>query len=349
MLRRKTVFVIGAGAGVSVGMPIGRELADSISEQVCFATDEWGRFRGGHRTLLQAAQMPPPHGKPPAKKATIDAGQSLTAALPHARSIDSFIASRADDENREAIEYIGKIAILLNILAKEEGSKMAGKFHPHLGPQLNPAGVADTWFNQLFQILQTGVGSAAYASVLNNASFIVFNYDRCLEFFLFHAIQNYFGVGPTEAGRVVSKARIYHPYGIAGGLPYIGDQPYLSFGEQPDAIKLNAASAMIQTYGDAKVDQEVQRGIQDALRDAEVIVFLGFGFHEENLEILRFPSAKNPMIYSTDVKLPQTAVSRFKGQLLETFKRFDEQPIVNWRFGGIGDCEALFRDYGVEF
>ena len=43
MLREKTVFIVGAGASKEFGMPIGSELALSISKKLNVLFDDWGR------------------------------------------------------------------------------------------------------------------------------------------------------------------------------------------------------------------------------------------------------------------------------------------------------------------
>jgi hypothetical protein len=50
-------------------------------------------------------------------------------------------------------------------------------------------------------------------------SFIVFNYDRCIEHFIFHAAQSYYGVDPGRAAQFVAAISFYHPYGSIAPLP----------------------------------------------------------------------------------------------------------------------------------
>jgi hypothetical protein len=52
-----------------------------------------------------------------------------------------------------------------------------------------------------------------HARFSTSVSFIVFNYDRCLEQFLFHALQKLYGLESQEAFAMLTDLRIIHPYG----------------------------------------------------------------------------------------------------------------------------------------
>ena len=55
MLDRPTVFVIGAGAGFDIDMPLGDKLADLIAEAVSFYYDK-GQLVKGNAEMAQALQ-----------------------------------------------------------------------------------------------------------------------------------------------------------------------------------------------------------------------------------------------------------------------------------------------------
>ena len=68
-------------------------------------------------------------------------------------------------------------------------------------------------------MLVRGVPKENVSQIFDNVSFIVFNYDRCIEHFLLFVLQNAYGISDREAGKIlVEKLRIIHPYGVVGDI-----------------------------------------------------------------------------------------------------------------------------------
>jgi hypothetical protein len=61
----------------------------------------------------------------------------------------------------------------------------------------------------------------------------VFNYDRCIEQYLFHALQDYYGVSPHEASAMMASLKIFRPYGKIGDLPWQSQEGAVPFGKSP--------------------------------------------------------------------------------------------------------------------
>lgn len=78
-------------------------------------------------------------------------------------------------------------------------------------------------------------------------TFIVFNYDRCLEHYLFHAFQNFYQVGREVAADLVKGIRIFHPYRAAGFLPWQQSDGAVGFGSTVAARQLLSLSSEIKT------------------------------------------------------------------------------------------------------
>ena len=108
-----------------------------------------------------------------------DALLRIAAAIPQATSIDHLLDHNRGDKH---IELCGKLAIVRTILEAEKGSELCVKDeqsnHPHF------ASLGGTWYSQLWQQLIDGYHKDQYAKFFDNVSFIVFNYDRCIEHFL---------------------------------------------------------------------------------------------------------------------------------------------------------------------
>jgi len=52
------------------------------------------------------------------------------------------------------------------------------------------------------------------ASMFDNISIICFNYDRCIEHYLYSALVAHYGITKPAAAKIMGKLRIHHPYGV---------------------------------------------------------------------------------------------------------------------------------------
>jgi hypothetical protein len=150
---------------------------------------------------------------------------------------------------------------------------------------------------------------------------ICFNYDRCLEHHLEHAIlRAYRDVDLKMARRIVSNISIIHPYGSLGNL---GKVP---FGAALDRVDLYEVSDSLVTWSesidDRKDQLEIMRGKIAAARN---LVFLGFAFASQNLKLLdpsmseTGPNIVN--VYATGYGLSSDIEYKLKGKILKLFGR----------------------------
>lgn len=114
MFRPKTLFVIGAGAGQEIGLPIGSELSNQIAQKVNFEQDPLGQIKSGdpwlRRLLLQKATT--------ANISVAEfysAGRQIARGIRYSRSIDEFINKHKDNK---CVQYCAKIAIAQTMLAR---------------------------------------------------------------------------------------------------------------------------------------------------------------------------------------------------------------------------------------
>ncbi len=123
-------------------------------------------------------------------------------------------------------------------------------------------------------------------SVFDNVSFITFNYDRCIQRFLYVALQKYYGIDSGRAANLISKLEIIHPYGSIGRLPFEGGSSVVPYGARLDEAALIEAAGRIRTFTEQIEDFEFLEAIRQSVSGAETLVFLGFGFHPQNMELL---------------------------------------------------------------
>jgi hypothetical protein len=202
------------------------------------------------------------------------------------KSIDNYIDShRGNDE----IELCAKLAIVRSILSAEKKSKLF--LDPQSGNRSpNFKRLHDTWYSSFMQLLTEGCRANQLEERLSLIAMIIFNYDRCIEHFLYHSLQTFYGISEKEAARLLGCIQIYHPYGTVGLLPWqSGDT--VEFGYEPGASKLLSLAPQIKTFteGTDPTSSEVA-SIRQKVMEAPIILFLGFGFHNINLDLIRPPT-----------------------------------------------------------
>ena len=83
---------------------------------------------------------------------------------------------------------------------------------------------------------------------------IIFNYDRCIEHFIYYALQNYYRLSGSESAELIKCINMYHPYGDVGTLPWVNQNGAMEFGTEPRSKQLLELVKKIKTFteGDRK-------------------------------------------------------------------------------------------------
>jgi len=110
---------------------------------------------------------------------------------------------------------------------------------------------------------------------------INFNYDRSLEHYLFSAFQQRGPFTADQARTLVGSLKIIRPYGSLGNL--WGDDA-IPFGDTERA-DVRAIAKNILTFTEQR-SAAVSKQMADAISNARVVIFLGFGFHRQNVSAL---------------------------------------------------------------
>lgn len=243
----------------------------------------------------------------------------LNSSIP---SVDFFLATRGSE-----FVNIGKLAIALHILEAESKSRFREE---------TPSAESD-WYSTLFHRLIRGFRSfdsfySQYRSC--PVSFVTFNYDRSLEHFLYESVKSSYGEDPRP---IMDHLTVHHVYGSLFPLPWQSESENLSYGAQfnfRDVV--NATRNIYTVYENAKVTKQT---IRDALKRAEKIVFLGFGFAQENLDALSLPSVLLPsqQIFATVLGLSES----LKGNVRGIFSNQKKVRIEDT------DCKKLLEKYAL--
>lgn len=281
MFKSKTVFVIGAGASAEIGLPVGDGLAVQIGRLVNLKYDSSGRRISGsceiENTLSQYAEEE--------KDITLNdyrrAGHDIAKAVALSRSIDEFIDAHQADK---AIERCAKLGIVEAIHLAEQHSKLYVKSGRPEEDHFN--GMMHTWYMPFFRALAADVPKRDIGKLFKNVTLIIFNYDRCIEYFLTIAISLYYRMNLEEAKNIVDTLTIIHPYGTVGNLFFSTQQAHdVDYGGRP-LMGLKPIAANIRTYTQTDNDKSVLNKIHYQILEAEKVIYLGFAFHSMNMELI---------------------------------------------------------------
>lgn len=334
-----TVFVVGAGASVEFGLPTGAGLNKMVAGYLAPTADKWGSVWNDH-TLDQALKNWP--GIHPNR--LLAASRKIAAGIPFASSVDDFLFIHGDDE---AVVAAGKAAIAASVLYAENKSYLARLGHHDDTVQAKALGALETsWPLQLMKFLMPGIRAKDVGELFSDVAFVNFNYDRCLEHALYHGLQRTHALSPEEAGDVVKSVAIVHPYGRAGYLSWEKQHPKVPFGGAHDGRTIIELASEVHTLTESHHTDDERQQIRALLTGAERIVFLGFGFHRQNIDLI------SPIQSAHEVTRPQIFATAYGTSLSDQriFARLingafapDKQPV----FADL-DCQTMLSNFGRE-
>jgi hypothetical protein len=341
MFENKTVFVVGAGASSEVGFPTGYELKDQIAERINIRFPDGYSQASGDRALANAFRV---HAREFSHNSNdinpyLQTCWAIGGAMPLALSIDNYL-----DAHREnpLFGICGKLAITRCILESERNSslKLDGPYEN--GIQFSS--MKKHWLLPFFHLATEGIAKERVEAAFNNVSFITFNYDRSIEHFIEHALQAYYQIDQNAARQVVDSIPILHPYGTVGSLPWQGRSISASFGEEVvDPVRLLRVSSAIKTFTEREEDPDALASIKSAISEATTIVFLGFAYHKQNLELLKPPRDHTfKRVFGTTMGFSRPDQQTLKAELLAWARRHDPQLQVELLNNS---CSLLFSEY----
>lgn len=314
MFRAKTLLIVGAGASFEVGLPIGSKLLASIVELADIRFERWEQTRGSPALLeaLKARFFPAVHE-------TVDehirAGWQLAASAQQAISIDNLIDALEDPK----IEVMGKLGIAQAIL-QAEGESAAFKPKDPRRNDLNMSKFAGTWYSTLTKLLAEGVRRSELDGIFSNLEIINFNYDRCIEHYLPFSLAQYYGLDVAHFRELLARLPVHRPYGSVGRLPWqAGDAPAVEFG-CPEPQLVADVSSSLRTFTEQVSDESALHAMRAAVSSADRIVFLGFGFHRQNVELIASPVQSHSEILGTAMGVSRSDLSVIDDEIWRGFE-----------------------------
>lgn len=308
MFASPIVAVVGAGAGVEYSMPLGYQLAANIAENVRFRFDSFSHAPSeGDQDLFNLLSRRYQMDKPKLDRFTLS-GNELAAAISSTVSIDDALFQLS--ENAEAVT-LGKRCIIRSILEAERNSTLA--LSPRTGLLGEDAG-RDGWVEQLFSMAITGLKKSEIHIAFDNITFVNFNYDRCIEQYIYFALRR-IGIEEAAAALIVAGLNMIRPYGSLGSLlPNVPN--HVVFGEAVDPFRVLTS---IRTYTESESLHDSGH-LVSALQDAALIMFLGFGFHAQNLQLLQLSDPRSKRVMATVKKVHQANMIDIENALGSTLR-----------------------------
>jgi regulator of RNase E activity RraB len=284
-LTKNTVFVIGAGASKEANLPTGYELKSKISQLLDIRFPNGYQQTSGDYVITTALRrlVQNPEGRSGDINPYLHEAWHIRDALPQAISIDNFIDAHRDNDK---IALCGKLAIVRSILDAEKDSLLYFE-KSRVDSNINFSRLEKTWYIPFFQLLTENCQKTELTERFKSITLIVFNYDRCIEHFIYYALQNYYRISGTDAAELVKNINIYHPYGDVGTLPWIDQSGAMEFGMEPNTNQLLELAQKIKTFTEG-TDPNVSKIIEIRKRMgvADRVVFLGFAFHKLNMQLI---------------------------------------------------------------
>jgi hypothetical protein len=315
MLRHKTVLIIGAGASSEVRMPLGPALKGQIAKLMEIEPDGWGGLKYSKENYRIFSEIERLEEYKNDRRLIFTAAQQISSGIAFASSIDNFLEIRKDNPH---ITLLAKAALVHLILEGERNSPLK-TVNVGGDQRLKATAIDGTWYQEFTQLLFEKIGVSDIEDALDQLSVIDFNYDRCFEHVLFHALSGLYDIPPPRVSELIKRLKLYHPYGAVGALHIPRkDLSIVAFGEEPDGSYLHLAKG-VRTFTEQMTDVALLRKIRDAISQSEALIFLGCAFHAQNMEVLDEPQAGPKLIFGTTYQLSAADNTHVKSRLNTIF------------------------------
>lgn len=312
MFRERTVIVIGAAASRDFKFPLGKDLKSEIA-----ALLRWGRNDRGRIQLSRDQEHIYRHvtsGDDP----QLAAGRIISEGISFASSVDNFLEMR---KNEQMVLEIGKRAISHIILQRE---RRCSTLRWSETTENNYTTALDKTWHQIFsEICFERCAKGDLPAALSRFQVISFNYDRCFEQFVRLAISRLYSISFSESCQIADESlKVWHPYGSLGKLcPEGYSKDGLAFGFA-EPISADQLSNKIKTFTEQEAISEGELdAVRNCLSEADTVVFLGWGFHTQNIQILspkRPTDRKARRVIATSLGLSEAAKHHTRERLVNS-------------------------------
>lgn len=280
MIRTKTAFILGPGAGAELHMPGAAETLERIAQALDFSRASANQLtRDAAAVLRHVGKLAERTGR--SEEQLYKAAQRIHHAANVATTIEGVIEQNNDDP---IVEAFGKLALAVFTLQSEQRSSVRAE--PQARSPL-PLQTGEYWLLELGKLITSGLPRDRLETGLEDVMIISLGYDRAVEHFMPFVLATAYGMTLQEAQRITAaRLKVYHPLGAVGRLPWQpGDGPDVSWGDET-AWNMAALSAGIKTFDQALADRAGLGALRAAIARSQRLVFLGCDFSPQSLELL---------------------------------------------------------------
>ncbi len=311
MIEKNTVFILGAGSSKPYGFPTGPELKFKIVNN----------FLRIQMKMIDSINDLSISEKEDTKNSTIE---FLTKYRNSGTdSIDLFLSRNPDYIN------IGKTAIIKIIKDCENQSNLI----------IDPKKRGDDWYTFIYNLMSEDFKTPdEYFISQNNVTFITFNYDRSLEYYLHMFLKNSFGkINELAINKEFNKIKIIHVYGKIADLEFhtLIPENVLRFKEKLHDLTYKKFLDNIRIINEERTT-DGSNPLIPILQDAERIYFLGFDYARENLDTLGIGSdypilLNGGEIIGTAYGKTDSEIGRIRNEFSNRNITSDQMNIVNMK------------------
>jgi hypothetical protein len=315
-------------------MPVGSALAKDIEERLGFYFDS-DRLQQGDSQLADLFQATGNQ-----RQVLFEAARHLCGVLRGFNSIDDCLYTHGEDP---AVRGVGKLAIARSISAFENRSWLRGAWS--IGDDRDNAisRLWGGWASGVIKAQATGLRASERLRLFENLTVITFNYDRCAETAFFHLVRETLSIGDEETAAVMKGLKVFRPYGGLGELHWPGRRG-VAFG--PSRPDLHAMADRIFVYTEDLGDRPDLDGMTASLEAADNIIFLGFGFHSQNMKLLDVDAKdKARQVFATTFGEPPPRRDAFAMRINGSFGRLARAQLAPAAYG----TDQFMKDYAVLF
>lgn len=318
MFPKRTTFIIGAGASFELGFPLGSTLLERIASSCDFQVQARQLSSGDDEIwqVIQQLQREDPAG--PSLEDYQQAAWRIRDAAAHSGSIDNVIFQNDHDP---LVPLVAKLAIAKHIISAERSSTLLLSNNPD---EMDHGPTAGTWLRIFGRMLCNGYQRSTAEKIFESVSFVIFNYDRTVEQYLPFVLAGSFGFPLEEARAIVRRVDFHHPYGSLGLLPWQGGQ--ITYGSENASLPTIASG--IQTFTEQVTDHQSLGRLRTSVSGAERLIFLGFGYHQQNLDLLLSNLKSVTRIWGTSHNLPGPAHSAVQERLRPFYQEPSPRPAI---------------------
>ena len=147
------------------------------------------------------------------------------------------------------------------------------------------------WYDLLVQKLRSGINKSKIEQFKENKlSIITFNYDRSLEYFLYHSIRNWYDLKGDENEKktldLFRSIEIVHVHGIAAQPDFLSEDGR-AYHTDVTKEEFKKSVSQIKIVHEEHMDSLQFKRARELITKSEIIGILGFGWGKINMERLQ--------------------------------------------------------------